>query len=105
MRILFDHGTPWPLRGFLSEHAVDTAADKGWSELSNGELLDHAEREGYQLLITTDQSMRYQQNLGHRQMAIVVLLSSRWPRVRLRIDDIRAVLDGVQPGELKEVPI
>ena len=61
MRILFDHGTPLPLRDSLPEHAVDTAADRGWSELSDGELLDRADGEGYQVLITTDQGMRYQQ--------------------------------------------
>jgi len=105
MRILFDHGTPKPLRHYLSEHVVDTAVERGWSELSNGELLDHAERDGFQVLITTDQNMRYQQNLSHTRIAIVVLLSNRWPRVRLRIDEIRAVLDGMQPGELKVVPI
>lgn len=105
MRILFDHGTPRPLRHYLSEHAVDTAVERGWSELSNGELLDHAEREGFQVLITTDQNLRYQQNLSRTQVAIVVLLSNRWPRVRLKIDEIRAALDGMQPGELKVVPI
>ncbi len=105
MRILFDHGTPRPLRHYLSGHAVDTAVERGWSELSNGELLDHAEREGFQVLITTDQNMRYQQNPSRTRMAIVVLLSNRWPMVRLRIDEIRTVLDEIQPGELKEVPI
>ena len=64
MRILFDHGTPLPLRDYLPEHAVDTAADRGWSELSNGELLDCADGEGCQVLITTDQGMRYQQNVA-----------------------------------------
>ena len=63
MKILFDQGTPRPLRSFLPEHAVDTAAGRGWSELSNGELLDIAESEGYELLITTDQNIRHQQNL------------------------------------------
>ena len=105
MRILFDHGTPRPLRDHLPEHTVDTAAEKGWSELSNGELLDHAETEDYQLLITTDQNMRSQQDLSDRQLAIVVLLSTAWPYVRLRIEDIRAAIDGIKPGELREVPI
>ena len=105
MRILFDHGTPRPLRDHLPEHTVDTAAEKGWSELSNGELLGHAETEEYQLLITTDQNMRSQQDLSDRQLAIVVLLSTAWPYVRLRIEDIRAAIDGIQPGELREVPI
>ena len=62
MKVLFDHGTPAPLRGYIPEHTVDTAAEKGWAELSNGELLDQAESEEYELLITTDQSVRYQQN-------------------------------------------
>ena len=64
MRILFDHGTPRPLRDHLPQHRVDTAAEKGWSQLGNGELLDHAERAEYDLMITTDQNMRYQQNVA-----------------------------------------
>ena len=61
MKILFDHGTPAPLRGYFPEHTVNTAAEKGWAELSNGELLDQAESGEYGLLITTEQSVRYQQ--------------------------------------------
>ena len=57
---------PVPLRGYLSGHVVDTVVDRGWSEPSNGELLDHADRVGYQVLTTTDQSIRYQQNLAAR---------------------------------------
>ena len=105
MKIMFGHGTPRPLRGHLSEHTVDTAAEKGWSELSNGDLLGYAEREGYQLLITTDQNIRTQQNLTRSRLAIVVLLSTAWPYVQLRIEDIRAAIEGIQPGELREVPI
>ena len=105
MRILFDHGTPAPLRGHIPEHTVDTAAEKGWAELSNGDLLDQAESEEYELLITADQSVRYQQNLRRRQIAIIVLRSNRWPDVLLRVDDIRAALERIQPGELREVEI
>ena len=92
MRILFDQGTPRPLRQHLPEHTIDTAAEKGWSALSNGELLDHAEQEAYQLMITTDQNMRYQQNFGHR-----------WPRIQPRIGEIRSALEAIQPGEIREV--
>ena len=53
MRILFDHGTPRPLRDHFPEHRIDTAAEKGWSQLGNGELLDHAERDEYDLMVTT----------------------------------------------------
>ena len=105
MRILFDHNTPLPLRRYLLEHIVDTANEKGWSELINGDLLDSAEEEGYEILITADQSISYQQNLARRHIAVVVLLSNRWPDVQTRIDEIRAALDEVQQGEVRELPI
>ena len=105
MRILFDQGTPRPLRDFLSEHTVDTSAGRGWSELSNGDLLNIAEIEGYDLLITTDQSMRYQQNIAGRALAVLVLLSGAWPYARSSVEDIRAAIAEAQPGEWKEVPI
>ncbi len=54
MRILFDHNTPLPLRHYLLEHVVDTANENGWSELINGDLLDNAEEESYEILITAD---------------------------------------------------
>ncbi len=62
MRILFDQGTPVPLRRAFSDHTVATAVDLGWSELANGELLQQAEA-NFDILITTDQNFRYQQNL------------------------------------------
>ena len=105
MRILFDHNTPRPLRRCLAEHDVDTAGEKGWDAIGNGNLLDNAEREGYDIVISADQSMRYQQNLAHRRIAIVVLFSNRWADVQMRVDDIRSALEGIQPGELREVPI
>ena len=105
MKILFDHDTPRPLRRFLTDHTIATADEMGWATIRNGTLLDNAEREGYEILITADQSLRYQQNLEHRQIAIVVLLSNRWADVRMRVDDISAALEGILPGELREVPI
>ena len=68
-------------------------------------MLARAEGEAYDLLITADQNMQDQQNLTGRQLAIVVLGSNRWPRVRHRIDAVRAAVEQIQPGELKEVPI
>ena len=64
MKLLFDQGTPAPLRRHLHGHSVDTLAEKGWSEKGNGELLDLAEREEYDVLVTTDQSLPHQQNLA-----------------------------------------
>ena len=105
MRILFDHNTPRPLRSYLTGHSIDTAKEKGWDEVRNGNLLDNAEREGYEVVITADQSMRYQQNMARRQVAVVVLLSNRWLDVEMRVEAIRAALAGIRPGELREVPI
>ena len=79
MKILFDQGTPVPLRRHLGEHVVDTLHERGWSRLENGALLDAAELDDYSLMITTDQNLKYQQNLAGRQLAILVLLSTSWP--------------------------
>jgi len=105
MKILFDQGTPAPLRRYLSGHAIDTAYEKGWSELSNGDLLAKVEQDGYEVLITTDRNLRYQQNLADRQIAIVVLLSTSWPRIQQHIDRIQAQVEVIQPGEYHEISI
>ena len=105
MKILFDHGAPAPLRQHLRGHSVDTAAEKGWDGLANGDLIDSAEQEGYEVLITTDQGIRHQQNLAGRRLAVIVLLSTAWPYARSRIEEIRAAVAEVQPGELREVHI
>ena len=67
---------------------MDTLAEKGWSDKDSGELLDLAEREGYEILATTDQNLRHQQNPAGRQIGIVVLLATAWPEVRLRTREI-----------------
>ena len=105
MKILFDHGTPAPLRNHLLEHSVDRSAERGWELLENGALIRNAEEAGYDVIVTTDQGMRYQQNLAGRRLAVVVLLSTAWPRVQLRIEEIRTAIEEVRPGELREVPI
>ena len=101
MRVLFDQSAPRPLRVHLPEHSIDTAAELGWYQLGNGELLARAEGEAYDLLITADQNMQDQQNFTGRQLAIVVLGSNRWPRVRQRIGAVRAAVEQIQPGEMK----
>ncbi len=92
MKLLFDQGTPAPLRNHLPAHTVDTLAEKGWSEKDNGELLDLVEREGYEVLVTTDQSLRHQQNLACRRIGIVMLLSADWLQVSLRALEIDAAI-------------
>lgn len=105
MKILFDQGTPVPLRRHLPEHTVATAYEQGWSNLANGELLNAAERDGFELLITTDQNLRYQQNLGGRRIAILVLTSTSWPRIQHHIARIHAAVDRTAVGAYEEVTI
>ena len=84
---------------------MDTLAEKGWSDKDNGELLDLAEREGYEVLVTTDQNLRHQQNLAGRQLGVVVLLATAWSGVRLRAREIARALEAARPDEVVEVPI
>ena len=105
MKILFDQGTPVPLRRQLPDHTITTAYEQGWASLKNGQLLAEAERAGIELLITTDQNLRYQQNLRHRRMAIVVLGSTSWPKIQPRIEAIRAAITRVAPGTYEEITI
>ena len=105
MRVLFDQGTPDPLRESLTPHRVSTAYERRWSKLRNGELLDSAEREAYEVLVTTDTSLKYQQNLTDRRIGIVVLLSTSWPRIQRVIPSVVAAIDEAVPGSYKEVEI
>jgi hypothetical protein len=105
MSILVDQGTPVPLRQHLASHRVDTAFERGWSTVSNGKLLEVAEQEGYALLFTTDQNLRYQQRLADRHLAIIVLLSTSWPRIQRRIEAIQAAVERVVPGGYEEIAL
>jgi hypothetical protein len=105
VRILFDQGTPVPLRDSLAQHAVSTAYERGWSSLSNGELLDAAEREGFEVFVTTDSRLRHQQNLSKRTIAIVCLLSTSWPRIRHISAAIAEAIAAASPGSYREIQI
>lgn len=105
MKILFDQGTPVPLRRHLVNHAVTTAYEQGWATLSNGLLLDAADHAGYDVLITTDQNLRYQQALAGRHLAIIVLRSTSWPRIQKQVSEILMMLNAVEPGSYHEVSI
>jgi len=105
MRILFDHGAPGGIAGALSGHEVTLAIERGWDRISNGELLNLAEAAGFDVLLTTDKRIRYQQNLTGRRIAIVVLGNSTWRIVRLHLDRIAAVLAEATPGSYAEVDI
>jgi hypothetical protein len=105
MRILFDHVTPRGVARFLPGHAVTQAKDRGWDTLTNGDLLAQAERAGFDVLPTADKNMRYQQNLTGRRMALVVLSTPQWPRVRLHLGKIAAAVNAATPGSYAEVTI
>ena len=101
MRILLDQGTPAPLRRALVSHSVATAYEEGWAALTNGELLAAAEG-SFDVFVTTDQNLRYQQALTGRRLAILVLPTTSWPRLRLHAAPIAAAVVALRPGELQE---
>lgn len=105
MRILFDHGTPAPLQSFLTGHTVREAKAQGWDTFKNGDLLFAAEAAGFDVLVTTDKNMRYQQNLTGRTMAIVVLGNAQWPVLRLHVALVVAAVNAAIPGSFAEVDI
>lgn len=98
MKILFDQGVPVPLRKFLTGHAVSTAFENGWSQLANGDLLSAAETQ-YDAFITTDQNLEYQQNLVGRRIAILVLPTTNWPRLREQVEIIVEAVEGLRPQD------
>jgi len=102
MRILLDHGTPAPLRHKLRGHIVSTAFEMGWAELDNGTLLKTAER-SFDICITTDRNLRYQQNLAGRKLAIIVLATTSWPKIQRYLSVIIAAVEAAQPGSFHEV--
>jgi len=94
-----------PLRESLTRHEVSTAYERGWSNLTNGELLDIAEQEGFGVFVTTDLNLKYQQNLNARRIAIVALTSTSWPRIQRAIGAVVRAIDGASEGSYIEVEI
>jgi hypothetical protein len=105
MLILFDQATPVPIRPYLDGHAVRTAAQQGWDKVKNGDLLTAAEEAGFDLLLTTDKNMRYQQNLAGRRIAVLVLGQQQWPQLRPHIQLVVEAVNAAKPGSYKEVEI
>ncbi len=105
MLVLFDHGTPFPIRPFLQGHSVKRTQDMGWDRLTNGELLAVAEANGYDLLLTTDKNIRYQQNLTGRKISIVVLGNAQWPVLRRHVQLVVDAVNAAETGSYIEVNI
>jgi predicted nuclease of predicted toxin-antitoxin system len=105
MLVLFDQGTPVPLRQLLPRHRVETVFERGWSTLENGELLQAAETAGFDVFVTTDANLRYQQNLAGRRIAIVVLTTTNWPRIRTASEQVALAVDQAATEHYAEVRI
>jgi predicted nuclease of predicted toxin-antitoxin system len=103
VKVLFDQNVPRPLSRFLSGHVVVRAVELGWEELSNGELIASAEAQGFDVMVTADRNLRYQQNLTGRKLAIVVLPSGRWPRVKMCISEIVQAVNSAAAGAYIEI--
>jgi hypothetical protein len=105
VKILFDQGTPAPLRSALIGHEVKTAFECGWDALENGALLAAAEADGFEVFITADQNLQHQQNLSERRLAIVVLSTTNWPRIQRHAGLVVKAVDELTAGALIEVSI
>lgn len=105
MRVLFDNGTPRGLAAFLAGHSVEEARLHGWEELANGDLIEAAEGAGFEVLVTTDKNIQYQQSLKDRKIALVVLGNSQWPMVKLVAAAIAAAVDAAKLGSYVEVAV
>jgi hypothetical protein len=106
MLVLFDNGTPRTLARYLiSRHTVTEARAHGWDRLENGELLEAAEAAGFDVLLTTDKNIRYQQNLRKRKIAVVALGQGRWTLIKSHAVQISEAVDAAKPGTFTEVEI
>jgi hypothetical protein len=105
MLVLFDHGTPRTIARWLRGHTVVEAIERGWDRYSNGALLRAAEEAGFDVLLTTDKNIRYQQNLRGRHIAIIVLGNPQRPAVHEHIERVIAGVNAATPGSYTEVEI
>lgn len=105
MLVLLDNGVPRGLRPYLTGHIVAECRERAWDTLSNGALLSAAEAANFDVLVTTDKNIRYQQNLSDRKIAIVVLGEGRWRLIKLQLDRISLAVNAAKPGSYTEVEI
>jgi hypothetical protein len=98
-----DECVPQPLRNLLPGHDIQTAQEMGWGRLKNGELIRRADESGFEVFVTSDQNLRYQQNLTGRHIALLILSTNYWPTLRDHASKIEAVLTTLHPGQYSEV--
>jgi hypothetical protein len=102
---LFDHNVPHKLRPSLPDHEVSTAEAMGWAVLENGELLQAAEDAGFELMVTCDQNLSYQQNLQGRKLALVVLSTNNWNLLKRDLPPVITAVNNAQPGSFQFIKI
>jgi len=105
MRVLFDHNIPSGARRALIDHQVTEAVERGWQSISNGQLMANAEEAGFDVLLTGDKRIRYQQNLTARRIALVVVGNPTWRVLRKHLERVVAAVDAATPGSYTEVEI
>lgn len=98
MRILLDQNTPRGVRRILMGHDVRTAPEMGWAAYSNGQLLNEAEKAGFEALVTCDQNFVFQQNPTSRNIAIVILSTNIWPVIRAQPQRVQRAVANAAPG-------
>jgi predicted nuclease of predicted toxin-antitoxin system len=104
MKILLDECVPSPMHKFLTGHECSTAQQRGWGGIKNGDLLRLAETE-FNLFITSDQNIRYQQNLAGQQVAILELSTNDYRRIKEAAELIRSTIAKIQPKEFRQLEI
>ncbi len=104
MKILLDECVPWPMHKLLVGHDCTTSQKRGWGGVKNGDLLRLAEGE-FDLFITSDQNIRYQQNIAGRRLPILELSTNDLRRIRAAAAEIFAAVANIQPGEFRRLEI
>ena len=104
MKILFDECAPWPLSKLLQSHACSNPVKEGWRGIQNGELLRLAEAK-FDLFLTCDQGIRYQQNLKGRKIAILQLSTNDWTLLEKRLPEVLATIKTIQTGQYVELTL
>jgi len=104
VKILLDESVPRLLKLRLPQLNISTVQEMGWTGVQNGELLAEAE-EHFDVLITADRNLRYQQNLSGRKLAILVLPSNQVPLVTRLVPVVETLLITIQPGAIVDVPL
>lgn len=104
-RILLDEGVPIGVRSLIIGFSVEAVHEIGWSGLTNGVLIAAAEEAGFEVMITADQNIRYQQNLTGRKLALVVLTTNHWDTIRANGQDILPAVEAAKAGSFTTIQL